>query len=145
MPAGFLPLARLGELIGQRDLARQGKHHGDGMFGRRDGIAVGGVHHHDAIRRRGFDIDVVDTDPGASDDFEVGSRRKDLGRHLGRRPYGQTVILADARDQLVRLHADFHIDLDAAVLENLNRLKAEIVGNKDFGHFILLWPKRVRP
>jgi hypothetical protein len=37
------------------------------MFRRRDGVAVRRVHHHDAARGGGFDVDVVDADAGAAD------------------------------------------------------------------------------
>jgi hypothetical protein len=49
-----------------------GEHHGDGMFGGGDGVAVRRVHHHHAARGGGFQIDIVHADAGAADHFQVG-------------------------------------------------------------------------
>ena len=47
------------------------EHHGDRMLGRGDRISVGRIHDHDAPLGSGGQVDVIDADPGAADDFEV--------------------------------------------------------------------------
>ena len=46
---GFFPLAALGRGVGGGDAPGQRHHHGDGVLGGGDGVAVGRVHHHDAL------------------------------------------------------------------------------------------------
>src|SRR3546814_6884474 len=53
-----------------------------------------------ALGRGGGDIDVVDTDPGAAGDREIGRRVEDVLRDLGRRTDREAIILADDRLQL---------------------------------------------
>src|SRR3546814_14183080 len=62
----------------------------------------------------GGDIDVVDTDPGAADDLEIGRRVEDVLRDLGRRTDREAIILADDRLQLFGGLAGDLVDLDAA-------------------------------
>ncbi len=121
--AVLLPLAGLRRSVGRRDLASERKHHRDRMFGRRDRIAEGRVHHDDAARRRGRNIDIVDADAGAADHLEAGRLLQDLGGHLGGRADGEAVIVADDGGELVLVLAEvgLEIDLDAAILENLDR------------------------
>ena len=96
------PLAGLGLGIGFGDLAGEREHQRDGVFGGGDRVAERGVHHHDALRRGGGDIDVVDADPGAADDLEVGGGVEDLLGHLGRAADREAIILADDRRSALR-------------------------------------------
>jgi len=130
--AGFLPFAFMGGAVGQRDVPRQGHHHGDGVLGRRDVVAERRVHHADAARGRGLDVDVVDADPGAADDFEILRGGDHVGRGLCRRAHGKAVEAGDDLQQLLGLQADAFFDLQAAVLEDLHRVGGEFVCDQDF-------------
>ena len=57
--------------IGERNLAREGHHEGEGVFGGGDGVGVGGVHDQDAGFGGGFDIDIVHADTGAGDGLKL--------------------------------------------------------------------------
>ena len=132
--AGFLPFAGLRRIIRRRDLPRQRQDHRDCVLGRRHGIAVGGVHHHDAARRRLGNVDIVDADTGPPDNLQVRRGVEDLARHLGRRADRQPVIPADDGGELGRLQPGLHIHLDPAGLEDFDGLRAELVTDKYFRH-----------
>jgi hypothetical protein len=89
------------------------------VLGGGDRIAEGRVHHDDAARRGGGDIDVVDADAGAADHLQPLGALEDLRRHLGRRADGEAVILADDLGEpiLVLAEIGLEVDLDAAVLK----------------------------
>ena len=132
--ARFLPFAGLRRFIRRRDLPRQRQDHRDGVLGRRHGIAIGGVHHHDAARRRFGNIDIVDADAGPPDNLQLRRRVEDLACHLGRRADRQPVIPADDGGKLGRLQPGLHIHLDPAGLEDFDGLRAELVTDKYFRH-----------
>ena len=136
--AVLLPLAGLRGRIGFGQLAREGEDKGNGMFGGGDRVAERGVHDHDALGGCGGDVDIVDADPCATDDLQVGGRVEDRFRHFGRGTDGEAVILADDRDQLFgRLAGDF-VDFDAPVAEDLSGAGVHFIGNENFGHDIFL-------
>ena len=74
--AVLLPLAGMGRGIGLGDLAGQRHHQRDRVLGRGDGVAEGRVHHDDAARRGGGNVDIVDADAGAADHLEIASPRR---------------------------------------------------------------------
>ena len=67
----FLPFSGAGRGVGFGNLPRQREHQGDGVFGRCNRIAEWRVHHNDAAGRCCRDIDIVDANPCAPDDFQV--------------------------------------------------------------------------
>ena len=67
----LLPFAGAGRSVGLGDLPRQRQHQRDRVLGGGDRIAEWRVHHDDAARRRGRNIDIVDADAGAADHFQV--------------------------------------------------------------------------
>ncbi len=71
----LFPLAGLHGGVGAHQAPRQRQHESEGVFGDRDRIAPGRVHHHDTALGSGVEIDVVDTHAGASDDAQLGSLR----------------------------------------------------------------------
>ena len=91
----LLPFAGLGGRVGGRELASQRKHHGDSVLGGGDRVTEGGIHHHDAPRRRRRDIDIVNADPGAADYLEVHTSGENVLVGLGGGANGQAVIVAD--------------------------------------------------
>ncbi len=70
--AVLFPFARLGRGVGFGQLAGERKEHRDGMFGGSDRIAERRVHDDHPLGRCGGDIDIVDADPGAADDLQIG-------------------------------------------------------------------------
>jgi hypothetical protein len=115
------------------NLACEREHHRDRMFGGGDAVAEGRVHHDDALLRRRRDVDVIDADPGAADDLQVGRGGEDVGGDFGGRTDGEAVIIADHRDQLVLGLAGDLVDLDAALLEDRGGLGVHLVADEDFG------------
>ena len=121
--------------VGLRNFARQRQHQSDGMFGGRDRIAERRVHHDDAPRRRRRNIDVVDADAGAADHFELCRLLQDFRRDLGGGAHRKAVELADHRGKLVLVLAEIglEVDLDAAVLEDLDRRRRQGIGDEHAG------------
>jgi hypothetical protein len=116
------PLARLGARIGFGNLAGDGEHHGDGVFGSRDRVAERRVHHHHALGRAGIgNIDIVDTDPGAADDLEIGGGVEHFLRHLGGRLRMARPSYSPMGDELFRRLAGDDIDIAAALFERSSR------------------------
>ena len=97
------------------------------MFGRRDRIPERRVHNHDTAAGGGIDIDIVDTDTGTADNFEIAGGFENLGRHLGRRPDREAVIFPDAGDQFFWLHAGNDIGFDAVGFEYIDGGSAQAV------------------
>ena len=83
----------------------------------------------------GWNIDIVDADAGAADHFEAARLIEkfcgDLGRGADRKP----VETRDCRGQLVFIFAEIglKIDLDAAILEDLNSGGRQRIGDEDAG------------
>ncbi|MCY1306906.1 hypothetical protein D9M70_567920 [compost metagenome] len=128
--ARLLPLAGLRRVIGGRKLAGNGEEQRDRVFGGRDRVAEGRVHHDDTAARRSRDIDIVDADAGAADDLEIGRSCNQLFRRLGGRADGKAVIVADDLGELVLVLAELRleIDFDAAVAEDLDGGFRQFVG-----------------
>ena len=133
--AVLLPLAGMGGRVCRRNLAGQRKHQRNRMLGRGDRVAEGRVHHDDATRGRGRNIDVVDADAGAADDLEVRGAFQELRRGLGGRADGKAVIVADHGGKLVLVLAEIGIEghVDAAILEDLHGGGRQGVGNQNAG------------
>ena len=69
----------MGAFVGSRDLSRQGQHHGDGVLGRGDGVAKRRVHDNDASAGSGCQVNIVNANAGAANDFEVFGGGHDIG------------------------------------------------------------------
>src|SRR5262249_8412223 len=94
-PGAAGPFARTHGGGGLRDVARQREQHGDGVLGGGDVAAAGRVHHHDAARGGGVDVDVVDADAGTADHAQLGGAGQHVGRHLGGATHDEGVVAAD--------------------------------------------------
>ena len=86
--AVFLPLARLCRNISGRNLARQRKHHGNGVFGGGDGIAERRIHHDDALSGGGGNVNVINANTGAANHLQVGGIGENFVRDFGGRANG---------------------------------------------------------
>ena len=144
----LLPFAGTGRGIGFGNLPRQRQHQRDGVLGGGDRIAERRVHHDDAARGRGGNIDIVDADAGAADDFQAIGLFQKLGGDLGRRADGEAVEAVDDRGELVLVLAEvgLEIDLDAAILENRDRGGRKRIGDRERGEPWLesFWSERRR-
>ena len=132
--AVLFPLAGVGRGVRGGDFAGEREHQRDRVFGRRDRVAVRRVHDDDAAGGGGVDVDVVDADAGAADDFQMRRGAEQVGGDFRRRADRQAVIAADDRFQFVLREAGLHVDVDAAVFEDLHGGRGELVGDQDFGH-----------
>ena len=133
---GLLPLARLHGGRGLRDVARERDQQRDGVLGGRDVVAARGVHHHDAARGGGGDVDVVDADPGAPDHAQLArprrSRRRSpwcrCGSRAPRRRRSPSSRSPGGRSGPI-------VDLDAArAFEDLEPLAGERIRYENPGH-----------
>ena len=70
------------------------------MFCRCNRIAKGRVHHDNAAVCCGFNVDIVDTDTGAANDFEVFRLRDNLSIRARRGTNGEPVILRNDFNEL---------------------------------------------
>ena len=133
------PFARLGLLIGLGDLAGEGEDQGDGVLGGGDRIAERRVHHDNALRGSGGDIDIIDPDAGAANHLEPAGGSENFLGDFGRAADREAVVIADAGDQLFRGLAGDDIDLAAALFEDLRGVGVHLVGNEyaGLGHFLL--------
>ena len=132
----LFPLAGLSRGVGLWQLAGKREHQRDGMFGGGDRIAKRRVHHHDALHRRGGDIDIVDADPGPANDLQVGCGFDQLLGQLGGRADRKAIILADNRFQFFGRFTGDDVYVTTAFAENLFSLGVHLVGNEYawFGH-----------
>jgi hypothetical protein len=101
------------------------------VFGGGDRIAERRVHHDDAMRGGGGNVDIVDADAGAPDHFELLGLLQQLGGDLGRRADGEAVIVADDFGELLLVEAGFDVDLDAALLKDGDGGGGELVGDEN--------------
>ena len=92
-----VPLAFDQALIGRRDVARQGQHHGDRVLGRAQRVAGRRVHHHDAQPGGGLRVDVVGADAGADDGLEPMIALQHVGRDLHAAAADRAVELGQRR------------------------------------------------
>src|SRR6185437_8649003 len=73
-------------------------------------------------------------DAGAADDLQLRRGLDDVRRDLGRGADRDAVILADDLEQLVFRETGLDVGLDAALLEDGDGGRRELVGDQDFGH-----------
>ena len=131
----LLPLAGAGRGVGFGDLPRQRQHQRDGVLGGGDRIAERRVHHDDAARGGGGNVDIVDADAGAADHFEAFCLLDNFCRHLGGGADRQPIETGDGRGELFLVLAEggLEFDGDAAVLEDRHGGGRERVGDENFG------------
>jgi len=107
------PLARANAPVGVDDAAKEGEREGDGVLSRGDDVAERRVDDVNAARRRRGNVDVVDTDAGATDDHEALGGLKYCRGHLGLAPHDERVDIRDPRGEVGLLQAGGLADLAA--------------------------------
>ena len=117
-PAPFraLPAALLERGVRLRDVAREGDQEPDGLLGRRDDGRLGRVRNDDPVPRRGFDVDVVDADPGPADHLEARRQLDQIRGQLRRGANHDRVVAADDLGDR-RLSVLVHLELGAEQLD----------------------------
>jgi hypothetical protein len=108
-----VPTALDEALIGHGDVPRHAQHQGDGLFGGRNRIAAGGIHHDDALPGGSLGVDVVHADAGTRDCAEPGVAFENLGRDLHAAAADRAVGLQQGIPQVRALQAgaDFHFQI----------------------------------
>ena len=131
--AVLFPLARLGRDVGARDLPSEREHQCDRMLGGGDRIAERRVHHDHAASGGGRNVDVVDADARAADDFQFRRALEQLGCDFGVGANGEPVIVANDLGELLFVETRFDVDLDAALLEDRDGGGGKLIGNENTG------------
>ena len=93
----------------------------------------GRVHHHDALRRGGGDVDIVDADPGAADDLEVGRGVEDpcvtlVAERIARPSYSPMIAFSSSGVWPVLTSTSMPRSRKIA-----RGVGVHLVGNEDFG------------
>ena len=88
----FEPFAPLEPGIALRYPAGQGQHQCHGVFGHRDGCAGRGVDDFDTVGFCGLEVDIVNANPGAPDDFQTDPRGQNLRSYFGPAPDNNRVV-----------------------------------------------------
>ena len=103
------------------------------MFRGRDRIAERRVHDHDTAAGRGRNIDIVDTDAGASNDLQTVRLIEQFFGDFGCRANGQPIISADNTEQFFLVFAHFReeIHIDAAIAKYLYGGVRKSIGNQN--------------
>ena len=103
------------------------------MFGGGDGISAWGIHDDDATFGGGIDIDIIDSDACASDDFEMGSGVNDLGGGFGFAADDEAVKFADDGEEFIGFEAEIDGDIEKfTVAKLINTALGDGIGDKDF-------------
>ena len=93
-----------------------GDHEGESVFGGGDGISAWGIHDDDATFGGGIDIDIIDADAGATDDFEMGRGIDDLGGGFGFATDDEAVKFADDGEEFIGFEAEIDGDIEEFVV-----------------------------
>ena len=124
-----LPLAALDRGVRLRDVAREREHHGAGVLGGGEGVALGGVRDDDAPPRGGCGIDVVDAGTGPPDEPELRPCLDHPCRDLGSGTDEQGVVFTDDPDQRVLGEVGLYVDVDL-VAQDLDPLLGQRIAHK---------------
>ncbi len=112
------------------------QHHRDGVFGGGHDIACRCVHDDDAALGSRRNIDIVETDAGASDHLQPSGRFEQIFGHLCRAPDDQCIVIADNGFERRRCEAGFHVHVDARrLLEHLDPNFTKIVAYQNLHVF----------
>jgi hypothetical protein len=114
------------------------------LGGGRD-VAQRRVHHDDPAPARGLDVDVVDADPRAADELELGSGVDDVLGDFDGAADDEAFVGGEGGLELVGFHLAAGVDFDAAGAEDAGALFGDIVGDEDAGHAISPRARGTRP
>jgi hypothetical protein len=116
-------------------LACEGKHHGDGMFTRCDGIAAGSIHAHDAPLTCGNDVYIIEAYSRPPDYRKLFCMIDNFLGDLGSAPDGQTFIVLDDPFQFIRGEVCHHIHFNSGgILQYFYTFCRQCVTHENFFH-----------
>ena len=92
-------------------MAGEGHEHGDGMLGRGDDIAGGGVDHHNALPRRRRGIDIIYANACTPDDLHARRCRENIGSDLRLAAHDQRAVVANDGLELLWCEAGALVNL----------------------------------
>ncbi len=72
--------------MGWSDVTADAQNESKCLFGRGDGIGLGGVHYNNAPHGGSLDIDIINADTGTADNFQIGPRGQNVCIGLGVTP-----------------------------------------------------------
>ena len=104
------------------------------MLGGRDDVRLRCIDDHHAPLGGGGDVDVVESDPGASDDHQVGRGREELGVDLGRRADDQRVRHRAPPTKFLGRQPELHVDLVAGLTESIETALGDRFGDENSCH-----------
>ena len=131
---GAVPLPVVEVAVGLRDVARHREQQRHRVLGVRERDRVGRVHHHHAAPGGRLDVDVVDADPGATDDDELVAGGEHVGGDLGRAADHERRGAAHGVEQLVGREPEPHVDLEPGRAHRLEPAVGEPLGDEDALH-----------
>ena len=114
-------------------MTRERQHHRQRVLSGSDRVSFRGVDHQNPPLGRGRHIDVVDADPGATNDLQATGRSDDLGGDLRAGADHQAVVVADDSDQLILRETGALIHL-RHLAEDVDPRLVNGIGNQHFGH-----------
>ena len=130
-----VPLAGDEAGVGGGDLAREGEHEREGVFGGAEGVARRGIHDDAADARGGVFIDVVGAYAGADDRFEAAVAFENVGGELDAAAADGAVELGEGLFKSFAFEAGASFDLDAGGrFEEVEAFLGNDVEGDDFGH-----------
>ena len=78
------------------------------------------VHNNHALICCGFDVDIIDSNSGTTNDFEILGGFDNLGIRARGRTHGKSIIVSNNVDQLFFGKTRYDIDINAAIFKNLS-------------------------
>lgn len=90
---------RLG--IGLRNMAGQSDHHGKRMLSGRDRVSVWSIDNNNTALRGGFEVDIIHSDSGAANHFQLRSGTHNTLGYAGLAPDQKAVVLSDYGSELI--------------------------------------------
>ena len=104
------------------------------MLGGGNGVPAGRVHHHDPARGGGIDIDIVHSDAGAADGFEILGRGYDIRADFGLTADHEGGEFGNDLEQLVVRQPWLESDIQLTALgQGIDAGLRNGIGDKDFG------------
>ena len=128
----LFPLAGLRRSVGFRELAGEGEHQGDGVFGGRDRVAERSIHDDHAPLGRRRNVDIIDADAARPTTFRLVAEARMSLVTLSTSELRDRRV-ADDRLQLVRRLAGDFVDLNSALAEDLGGARVHLVADQTLG------------
>ena len=126
-----VPTSGFEAAAGLRDRTRERDQQRDRVFGGRDRVAVGRIHHDDAANRRGGNVDVVDADSRASDDAQAVGRVEQIRSDFGFAAHDQTFAVLQCFAQFGRRESGSFLNVETGGAQWSKTAFAHIIRHKN--------------